>query len=347
MLNKLSALSTKIIVLILFLYSALTVIITFAVVSQKDKTKILDGYSEKTQDEYVKLTVRFWEERTSSLGNNSDYESTKYYMRAFLEETEYAISLKEEKTLEIQNIKYYVTGLAKNGKYLFDESTSTTVKIAQNSTYTTSTTSNIIGGSIFKQSISVDSSTNEEEITDNRPLELYVNVSYTLIIDDESVERNLKSLIKITNPSKENFDEYEDSTLDSKYYITNESEAIDVEIKPTLATEESVKGDIKKDKYNFETELNQTYLGEKTIENFSVEVFGKVSTRDTGYDIFSDYIRMYTCYGSSLVEKTSSDTIYSGYQIDEAYDIETLYVKTVVEFTDGTSSVRKIKISVK
>lgn len=336
MLNKLSALSTKIIVLILVLYTSLAGVITLIILNSSTKTKILSEYSESLSDEYVKLTVRVWEERKSAQENKSDYESTKYGMRAFLEKTDNSADL------EIKNIKYYVTGKTKKGKLLFDESSST-YSITKTSTYTSTTSTNIIPNSIFKQSISV-SSTNEKEVINNVPVELYVNVIYTLVLTNSEETRSLKSKIIISDPENENFSKYESGKIGSNDLVINESEAIDLSIDYDASKEESTIDEAKKDSFDFETVINSTYLGEKTIDNFSVEVFGKISTRDTEEEIFSDYIRMYTCYGEAITSKTKVDTVYTNYQINEAYDVEELYVKTIVKFTDGTSSVRKIKI---
>lgn len=338
MLNKLSALSTKIIVLILVLYTSLAGVITLIVLNSSTKTKILKEYSESLSDEYVKLTVRVWEERKSSQENKTDFESTKYGMRAYLEKTE------KSTDLEVKNIKYYVTGKTKKGKLLFDESSST-YSITKNSLYTPSTSTNIVPNSIFKQSISVNSSTEEKEIINNVPVELFINVNYTLIFSNKEENRSLKSKIIISNPETENFSKYENGEIGSNDLVINESEAIDVMIDCSLSTIETSTEEVKKDSFDFETTLNSTYLGEKEINDFSVEVFGKISTRDTDEEIFSNYIRMYTCYGSAITSKTRVDTIYSNYQINEAYDIEELYVKTIVNFTDGTSSIRKVKIN--
>ncbi len=337
MLSKLSALSTKIKILILVLYTALVGVVTILILNSTTKSKVLDGYCEQSYDEYVKLTVRVYEERKSTLENESDFESTTYKVRGFVEKQDAA------KGYEIKNIKPFIAGVNRKGKIKFDESSST-YSISKSSTYSQLSSSSFISSSIFKQSVTVDSSSKEETIVDNIPLKLYVNIKYTIVIDDEEINKELKTEIKVTDYESEDFSKYENGLLGNDDYIVNESEAVDVNIEYTKATEESKKDSIKKDSFNFETELNQTYLGDKKIENFSVEIFGKINTKDCDHKIFSEYVRFYTCAGSALNKTASTDTILSSYKIDELYDVETLFVKTVVKFDDGTSSIRKIKI---
>lgn len=337
--QKISALSNKIKILILILYTALVLMLAILIINKSTTTKILNGYSDKTYDEYVNLTVRMYEERKTSTENKGDYDSTTYNIRAFVEKKEAA------KNWEIKDIKYYVTGINRKGKMIFDEpSTSRTYKISKTSTYSSTGSTSIIENKIFKQSITVDSTTEEETIVDNEPIKLYIKVTYVINLEDEDVKKEIKSEIKFSNIQKENFDNYESTSIVNNK-LENNSEAIDVEMEVNRATEKSTSESAKKDNFDFETYLNTAYLGDKKIERFSVEVFGKLNNvKSKDNKLLSEYVRLYTSYGSTL---TRVGTTLSYVKIDESYEVKELFIKTIVIFTDGTSSQKTLKVEIK
>ena len=319
--QKISALSNKIKILILVLYTALVLMIAIFIVNKSTATKILDGYSDKTYDEYVNLTVRMYEERKTATENKDDYDSVTYNIRAFVEKKEAA------KDHEIKDIRYYVTGINRKGKMIFDEpSASRTYKISKTGSYSNTGSTSIVENKIFKQSITIDSTTKEETITDNEPIKLYIKVTYVIALE------------------KEDFDSYESTVIVSNK-VKNDSEAIDVEIEVDRATEKSTADSAKKDNFDFETYLNTAYLGDKKIDRFSVEIFGKLNNvKSKDNKLFSEYVRLYTSYGSTL---TRVGTTLSYVKIDESYEVKELFIKTIVIFTDGTSSQKTLKVEVK
>lgn len=337
--QKISALSNKIKILILVLYTALVLMIAIFIVNKSTATKILDGYSDKTYDEYVNLTVRMYEERKTATENKDDYDSVTYNIRAFVEKKEAA------KDHEIKDIRYYVTGINRKGKMIFDEpSASRTYKISKTGSYSNTGSTNIVENKIFKQSITIDSTTKEETITDNEPIKLYIKVTYVIALEKEDVRKEIKSEIEISNIQKEDFDSYESTVIVSNK-VKNDSEAIDVEIEVDRATEKSTADSAKKDNFDFETYLNTVYLGDKKIDRFSVEIFGKLNNvKSKDNKLFSEYVRLYTSYGSTL---TRVGTTLSYVKIDESYEVKELFIKTIVIFTDGTSSQKTLKVEVK
>ena len=60
--------------------------------------------------------------------------------------------------------------------------------------------------------------------------------------------------------------------------------------------------------------------------------------------IISCLANMYTSYGSTL---TRVGTTLSYVKIDESYEVKELFIKTIVIFTDGTSSQKTLKVEVK
>ena len=334
--QKLSNLSNKIKVLILVLYTALVLGISFFVVNRSTETKILEGYSKKTYDDYVNVTFRVYEERKTALDNDAEHDSTTYNIRAFVEKKEKA------KNMEIRDIRYYVTGVNRKGKIIFDEpSASRTYKISKTGSFSNTGSTSIVENKIFKQSITIDESTKKETRIDNEPIKLYIKVTYLITIEAEDVRNEIKSEVQISDIQKEEFSKYELTKIVSNK-IKNDSEAIDIECEVDRATEKSTKGSAKKDNFDFETYLNTAYLEDRTIDRFAVEIFGKLNKEDGEKDkLFSDYVRLYTVYGSTL---TRVGTTLSYVKIDESYNVKELYVKTTVYFTDGTSSQKMLKV---
>lgn len=333
--QKLSALSNKIKVLILVFYTLILLGLSIFIVNKGTATKELSGYSIKTYDEYVNLTVRVYEERNTAVENKGENDSTQYKIRAFLEKKDAA------KGREIKNIRYYVTGINRKGKYIFDEpSTSATWKISKSSSFANTGSSSIIANKVFIQTITIDGSTKETTKTDNQPVKLFIKTTYEIILDDETVRRTISSEIKLSDIQKEDFSKYTETTLEENT-LKNDSEALDFEVEVNRAKEESTSDKASKDTFDFEASLNAANLGDKTIERFSIEAFGKLESEKPETDkMFSQYVRLYTLYGSTLTRTGTTLQL----KIDESYNVKELYIKTIVTFTDGTSSRRLSKI---
>ena len=123
--------------------------------------------------------------------------------------------------------------------------------------------------------------------------------------------------------------------------VENTGYPIDFKIETTYAEKESKNGSAFYDKITITSSLNSTFLGGKEIANHQVEVFAKVKNDVKDKDNqFEDYIRVYTISGNSLYSTGTKMAC----EVDEKYDLSTIYIISKVVFNDGSTKEAKYKV---
>lgn len=335
--NGLSKLNNKLKIIILVVYTVIAVVVSFVILNSLSKTTVMNGYSDKIEDEYVNVAFRIQEQRTSSNQNKTDSESSSYKIYAYVEKK----TQKDDVKLSINDIKIYLAGENTEGKLLFDEPSSSITKKISESGKSTSFESNISSNDVFTKKMDSD-----DKIKNNEPKKLYFKVVYTANKTDESSD----ATSKYTEERKEikyvvdvnDFDEskYQNvdvrKKVDGSNRIVNDGEPYDLQIKKSVSDSTSTK----KDRFNFIISLNQPNLGSKVLKNIKIEVYGKVKndTKDVDNN-FSDYILMYT-YCGSLISSTGSNITTD---VDQAYELSEMIIISNVVFDDNVKQTTTYK----
>ena len=315
------------------MFTIIAVLIAFLIIHFNTKVELLKGYSDEAYDENVKLVVRMREDRKSSFGTSTDYESSTFYLAAYLEKKSTVSKA------SLSNIRFYMSGENSNGKISFDEYTSS-YTVSTSSAGGPSTTVNHLSGKKFAKTIVVEN--DEKKVNDTIPAKVYLTVLYTLKTED-NVETNhkIKYSVNLTQTKDINFDNFESVELKNTF-IENKGHAIDLKVEKSFTSEQSKKGSAKYDSITVTTSLNNPNLAGREIKNYKVEVFGKVKNDVKDSDeLFDNMIRVYTATGSAL----NTSGTKSKCEIDEKYDISELYIILVVEFTNGETETANYKLN--
>ncbi len=331
--NFITKINDKLKIIILTAYTLIAVLIVFLILNSNTEVKLLQDYSNVASDENVNLIVKIREDRKSSYGTNSDFESSTYYFGASLEKKETI------KNAKLTNIRFLISGENKNGKISFDEYNST-FTISASSASGPSTTVNMSSSSKFKKTVVVENEKNV--VTDKTPAVVYLTVLYDLQKDtskDEITSHYIKYCVKLSQLGNVNFEQFESKKLVNNM-IENDGNAIDIKVIPSYTSESSSKGNAKYDTITITPTLNNPFLSNREIKHYSIEAFGKVKNDVKDKEnLFDDYIRVYTASGISL-KNTNLKC-----DIDEKYDVSELYFIIKIELSDGSTQNLNYKVT--
>lgn len=358
MINAISKLNEKLKVIILVLYTALAVLVTLLLLNMNDKVDYLSEYSSKPYNDYISITVKLKENRESTYKTKTDYETSTYFLSAFAQKgTEY-------KKAKYSKIKYSLTGINENGKYSFDE-TASEYSMSEGNKSGISSSSTISSGSIFSKKITVKEDVKTE--TNNIPVLLGLKVLFTIeyneVITNEDGSKSYEyksssknEIVKIESEFnykfdltelkdvEDDFNSFEEREL-NKQTVSNLNDPFNLKIETTFTTEESKEGSVKTDKLTFTPSLNAPVLLGKEVEQFKIEIFGKVENDKKDKDQnFADYVRVYSAYGQEMSETAVR---LAAVELDEEYDISELYVIGSVKCTNGEEFKVNYKVNLK
>lgn len=331
--NFITKINDKIKILILFIYTLVAVLITFLVLNSNTKVELLNDYSNVAADENVKLVVRMREDRKSSYGTSSEYESATYYLAAYLEKKS------EVNKAKLTNIRFYISGENKNGKISFDEYSSS-YTVSSSSIGGPSTTVNHSSNKKFSKTIVVENE--KANVNDNTPVNVYLTVLYTMQKDGETTTSNhkIKYEINLTKSDEINFGSFESVNL-SNNVVENIGKPIDIKVETSFTSESSKKGSPKYDTITLTTSLNNPNLNGRTIKNYKIEAFATVNNDvKDDEELFDNVIRVYTAAGSSL----NTSGTKAKCEVDESYEMSTLYIKIFIEYENGLTETANYKI---
>lgn len=330
--NFLTKINDKLKIIILVVYTLIAVLIAFLVLNSSTKVELLKNYSNVASDDNVKLVVRMREDRKSSYGTSTEFESSTYYFAAYLEKKA------EVSKAKLTNIRFFISGTNSSGKISFDEYNSY-YTVSNSSAGGPSTTVNHSSNKKFTKTVVVENEKNV--VNDTTPVNVYLTVLYTIEKEDKTTsDHKLKYTVELNQIKDIEFSSFESVDLTNNV-IKNENNAVDIKVEKLFTSDESKKGSAKYDSITITTSLNNPNLAGREIKNYKVEAFGKVKNdvKDKE-ELFDNYIRVYTASGASL--NISGTKVKC--EVDEKYEISELYILLVVEFTNGTSETAKYKV---
>lgn len=359
MINAISKLNEKLKVIILILYTAIAGLVALLLLNMNNKVDYLSEYSSKPYNEYISLTVKLKENRESTYKTKTDYESSTYFLSAFAQKGS------EYKKAKYSKIKYSLTGINESGKYSFDE-TASEYSMSEGNKTGISSSSTISSGSIFSKKITIKDNVKTE--TNNIPVILGLKVLFTIeyneVVNNEDgtisyeykssskneikkieSEFNYKFDLTQLKDVEDEFSSFKEREL-KKQIVANTNDPFNLKIETTFTDEESKEGSVKTDKLTITPSLNAPVLLGKEVEEFKIEIFGKVNNdKKDKEQNFDDYIRVYSVYGKDMSETAVK---LAAVELDEEYDISELYIISSVKCINGEETeVIKVNYKVK
>lgn len=359
-------LNAKIKIFIIVIY---TIVLFSIILLSFGKSKInrFSEYQDKAYDDQIAVNLRDIENRKSKLSTGSEDEEGKH------EKSTHDLQIqivKLKSNTSIKNIKIYLAAKTLDNGYRYDEYTSSskemsTLVYTSITSFTTFATKEI-------EELTKDGK-KEEYLFDETPIEYYIRISYTL--NDENEERILAYKTKALSFNQEKtFKDVENRKVDSNNanYIESKDDPIKLKVNKTLISEESSLKEIKNDTLRVEFKVNTENLNkykydseyleknklvsielpkgvndddawnvEPEINDIKFEVYAKITNDD---DQFSSYVKMYSIYGFFSKNRAVSIATYN---IDEVFNVDTLYIIVEGSIYNGTSQTFKTLYSVK
>lgn len=325
-------------ILLLVLYVIVLALILLLAVSLRKDISVYDNYGTTPGDENIDISVRIKERRNPST-SDTEKETQYWDMQVYLH-------MKDQEAI-YRNVTVYTAILKKDGSMKYEEKTAsilTGIENPSNVTGSVSDRSIFSSYSTTSKTMVYNSSTEEYTKKDGEPDKVYVKVVYE--IRNESGENNKKEFTyqcDIINEDEIDFNSFEKTTIEettSNIDTKLESNVVDVKVRTELNEEIS-----KNDTYRLNVKYNP--LGEddeKVVESASVVVYlGMNNPASDEEEYFSNYIDLAQYHGSLpyLYTIPQVATAYSG-----EFEINDLYVYTVLTNTDGTNETSKVTISV-
>lgn len=325
-------------ILLLLVYVIVLALILLLAGNIKKDVSVYENYGTTPGDENIDIAVRIKERRNPST-SATEKEAQYWDMQVYLH-------LKDQKAI-YRNVTVYTAILKKDGTMKYEEKTASILTGFENPSNVTGSVSD---RSIFSsygttsKTMIYNSSTEEYTKNDGEPDKVYVKISYE--IRNENGENNKKEFTyqcDIINEDEIDFDSFEKTTIEattSNIDTKLESDVVEVKVRTELSEDVS-----KNDTYRLNLKYNPLdEEDKKNVESASVVLFlGMNNTVSDDEEYFSNYIDFAQYHGSLpyLYTIPQVANTYSG-----EFEINDLYVYTLLNNIDGTKESSKVTISI-
>lgn len=330
--------SNKIKILALLLFTIIIALLSFLLINGKKQKEWFEGYGNNPYDENVFISVRVSETRQSEKENKTDYESS--YYNAYIQITKINADAK------IDNIVYYVSTTAENNVRKSADNYSSSTKDSINTSYTTENFTKIAE----KKIVVTDE---KESFVNEEPEKIYVRVTYTMKLNNETTNHELKyatDLAKVKEIKENKFEEKEVIKSDDKFKVKNTTKVpFDLSISKTKS-DSSSKEEVKKDSYAVNLTINLTNLGSngvnynnnsnKYVPEIKVEIFAKTKELADKNNFIPNYVRLASFVGTL----TNARSLTVNPTLDERYEVEEIFVFTYYRYANGKETTEQYKI---